>query len=59
MGGLGQENQQAKMPDWYQEALLASLVLSEFWVLRLVRFVYMDKGFEGLNFLWRIEKSMV
>ena len=29
-GGLGQENQQAKMPDWYQEALLASLVLKEF-----------------------------
>ena len=39
------------MPDWYQEALLASLVLSEFLVARLMRFAYMDKGFEGLNFL--------
>lgn len=39
------------MPDWYQEALLAGLVLSKFWVARLMRFVYMDKGFEGLSFL--------
>ena len=48
---MGQEDQQAKMPDWYQEALLASLVLSKFWVAVLVRFAYMDKGFEGLSFL--------